>query len=135
MRTNAVTVTLLEKAAEADAAHLVAGLDQAQGGWRSAPESWSIAECLDHLATANRVYLQAMQPAADRAREQGRVRRRPAVPGVFGRLFVKWMEPPVRPRLRGKAPKLIRPREQPPLEDAYAGFLRSQEQVRAFIRR
>lgn len=120
-------------AAEADAAALVQGLDAAAGAWRREPGSWSIAECLDHLATANRVYLRVMQPAADRARERGRLRRGPARPGVLGRLFVSWMEPPVRPRLRGTSPRLIRPREQPPLEDAYADFLQQQEQVRAFI--
>jgi hypothetical protein len=120
-------------AAEADAAALVQGLDAAGGAWRREPGSWSIAECLDHLATANRVYLRAMQPAADRAREQGRLRRGPAQPGILGRLFIKWMEPPVRQRMRGKAPRLIRPREQPPLESAYADFLNQQNQVRVFI--
>jgi hypothetical protein len=120
-------------AADADAAALVQGLDAAGGSWRREPGSWSIAECLDHLATANRVYLRAMQPAADRARERGLLRRGPALPGMLGRLFIKWMEPPVRPRMRGKAPRLIRPREQPPLQNAYADFVQQQRQVRAFI--
>ena len=120
-------------AAEADATALVHGLDAAAGAWRREPGSWSIAECLDHLATANRVYLRVMQPAADRARERGKLRRGPALPGVLGRLFIKWMEPLVRPRMRGKSPRLIRPREQPPLDTAYADFLQQQDQVRAFI--
>ena len=119
--------------AQDDAAALVQGVDAAGGAWRVEPDSWSIAECLDHLATANRVYLRAMQPAADHARQQGHLRRGPARPGVLGRMFIKWMEPPVRPRMRGKAPRLIRPREQPPLENAYADFLAQQDQVRAFI--
>ena len=120
-------------AAEADATALVHGLDAAAGAWRREPGSWSIAECLDHLATANRVYLRVMQPAADRARERGKLRRGPALPGVLGRLFIKWMEPPVRPRMRGKSPRLIRPREKPPLDTAYADFLQQQDQVRTFI--
>lgn len=120
-------------AAQADASALVHGLDAAGGAWRREPGSWSIAECLDHLATANRVYLRVMQPAADRARERGRLRRSPALPGTLGRLFIRWMEPPVRPRMRGKSPRLIRPREQPALENAYADFLQQQDQVRAFI--
>ncbi len=120
-------------AAQDDAAALVQGLDAAGGAWRREPGSWSIAECLDHLATANRVYLRVMQPAADHARQRGRLRRGPALPGILGRLFIKWMEPPVRPRMRGKSPRLIRPREQPPLENAYADFLQQQDQVRAFI--
>jgi hypothetical protein len=136
---NAHSVDELQKlsreldAAQDDAAALVQGLDAAGGAWRSEPGSWSIAECLDHLATANRVYLRVMQPAADQARLRGRLRRGPALPGVLGRLFIKWMEPPVRPRMRGKSPRLIRPRDQPPLENAYADFLQQQDQVRAFV--
>ena len=120
-------------AAEADAAKLVSGLDATGGAWRQEPGSWNIAECLDHLATANRVYLRAMQPAAEQARQRGRLRRGPAMPGTLGRLFISWMEPPVKKRTRGKAPRLIRPREQPPLADAYEDFQRLQNQVRDFI--
>ena len=57
-------------AAERDADALVAGVSEAIGTWRAAPGSWSMAECLDHLATANRVYLEAMREAATRARTQ-----------------------------------------------------------------
>jgi hypothetical protein len=71
-------------AAETDARALVAGLTEASGTWRAAPGTWSVAECLDHLATANRVYLGAMRPAADRALAAGRMRKGPAQPGLFG---------------------------------------------------
>ena len=121
-------------AAERDAASLVAGLDETTGGWRASPGSWSVAECLDHLATANNVYLRAMLPAAWRARAHKWMRKGPALPGVVGRLFVMWMEPPVTRLLRGKAPQQIRPREAPGLAEAYAGFLLSQDRVRAFVR-
>jgi len=65
-------------AAERDARTLVAGLTEAMGSWRAEPGTWSVAECLDHLATANRVYLHAMQRCADRAVAEGRWRRGPA---------------------------------------------------------
>ena len=67
-------------AAERDAQALVAGLGERLGGWRAGARSWSVAECLDHLAIGNRVYLQAMKEPAARAREQGRQRRGPATP-------------------------------------------------------
>ena len=121
-------------AAERDAQLLVAGLTEQQGAWRPEPGSWSVAECLDHLATANRVYLQAMSEPAVRARAKGRARRRPVVPGIVGRWFVRWLEPPVKPRLKGKAPRIIRPRTAPPLADASAAFAASQGEVRAFLR-
>lgn len=121
-------------AAERDAQALVDRLSEQQGGWRAEPGSWSVAECLDHLAIANRVYLGAMQPPAIRAREQGRRRRGPAAPGFVGRWFVRTLEPPVRARFKGKAPRRIRPRVAPALADAFASFSASQNEVREFLR-
>jgi hypothetical protein len=120
-------------AADRDAQALVAGLTEERGGWRAETGSWSVAECLDHLAAANRAYLHAMKEPAIRAREQGWVRRGPAKPGFVGRWFARTMEPPVRARFRMKAPRLIKPRVAPPLADAFAGFRTSQDEVRAFL--
>lgn len=121
-------------AASADARALVSGLGEALGTWRAAPEKWTIAECLDHLAAGNRVYLEAMRPPADRAVTGGRRRRGPAQPGLIGGWFARWMEPPARPLFRTKAPRKIRPRVSPPLGDAVAAFLASQEELQAFLR-
>jgi hypothetical protein len=121
-------------AVERDAHRLVDGLSEQLGAWRQASGSWSIAECLDHLAVANRIYLQAMRPAAERALREGRRRRRPALPGLVGGWFVRSLEPPVRPRFRGKAPAKIQPRPSPPLHDAVAAFLASHADVHLFIR-
>ena len=121
-------------AAEKDARALVSGLSESLGAWRTDPESWSVAECLDHLAVANRVYLEAMQPSADRARSRGRVRRGPARPGLLGGWFVNYLEPPVKPQLKSKTPSKIRPRSAPPLSDAFAAFLASQDDLRRFLR-
>jgi hypothetical protein len=121
-------------AAEHDARTLVSGLTEQQGAWREEAGSWSVAECLDHLATANRVYLQAMQKPADRARRDGRRRRGAATPGVIGRWFVRMLEPPVKPRFKTKAPRLIQPRAAPLLADAFDRFLVSQNEVRSFLR-
>lgn len=120
--------------AERDARALAGGLDEQAGQWRAAPGSWSIAECLDHLATANRVYVRAMRGPAERARQLGRRRRRPARPGLLGGLFVRSLEPPARPLLKSKAPRLIQPRASIPLGEAFAAFLASQNEVRAFLR-
>ena len=123
------------EAADRDARAIVAGLTEEQGAWRAAPGSWSVAECLDHLATANRVYLDAMRPAAERALEQGRRRRGPAQPGLVGRWFVRSLEPPAKAYSKLKAPRKIVPRTSPALADAVRAFLASQEDVRTFLRR
>lgn len=121
-------------AAEHDARALVAGLTAAQGAWRAEPGSWSVAECLDHLGTANHIYLGAMQAPAARALAEDRRRRGPAQPGLVGGWFVKFLEPPVTPRFKSKSPRAIRPRTAPPLEDAFNAFLASQAEVRTFLR-
>jgi hypothetical protein len=129
-------IRVLEEGLDAvalEARALVSGLSERQGGWRPAEGSWSIAECLDHLATGNREYLRAMQPAAMRARERGRVRRRPAVPGLIGGWFVRTLEPPVTPRFTMKAPRSIRPRPAPPLADAFNAFMASHAESQRFL--
>lgn len=120
-------------AADRDARALVADLAEEQGRWRAETSSWSVAECLDHLASANRVYLEAMKEPAIRAREQRRFRRRAASPGLAGRWFVKMLEPPVKAPFRMRAPRSIEPRVAPALSDAFATFAASQNEVRAFL--
>jgi hypothetical protein len=121
-------------ATERDAEALVAGVGEEVGGWRAEPGSWSIAECLDHIATGERVYLDAMRDPAARARAQGRQRRRPAEPGLIGGWFARMLEPPVKPRLKMRAPRKIRPRQAPALADAFASFKTSHTEVRDFLR-
>lgn len=111
-------IRTLEAALDAvddDARRVIYGLTAEQGIWRPAPASWSIAHCLDHLATANRVYLRAMEPAAVDALARGSRRRRPALPGLIGSWFVRSLDAPVKPRFRMKAPAKIVPRESPAL--------------------
>ena len=122
-------------AIEADARALVNGLAETLGAWRVDATAWSVAECLDHLAIANRAYLRAMEPVAERSSTQGSARRGPAQPGVFGSWFVRTLEPPVNPRFRTKAPEIIRPRHAASLADALARFLASHDEVRTFLRR
>jgi len=131
-------IAVLERAFESneqEARVLVSGLSEGQGTWRAQPGSWSVAECLDHLATANRVYLAAMQPPAERALAEGRSRRGPALPGVIGGWFVRSLEPPVKALFKTRAPRKIQPRPSPPLGHALEQFLASQREVVAFLRK
>jgi len=121
-------------AAERDAKAIVDGLTEEHGTRRLKPGAWSISECLDHLATANRVYLRAMQEPADRGRARGLHRSCPAKPGLPGRLFIFTLEPPPKWWSKLKAPRKIRPREAPPLADAFESFVASQADVHAFLR-
>ena len=117
--------------AERHARQLAGGLSEELGNWRPSQSSWSVAECLDHLAITNRYYLAAMRDPALRAREQGRLRRRPAKPGWIGGMFVRSLEPPAKMRI--KAPQKIQPRSAIPLADALASFCAEQNEVHAFL--
>ena len=82
--------------AERDARQLAAGPSDELGNWRPTPGSWTVAECLDHLAITNRYYLAAMSAPALRARRIARSRhqsrhrhRRVARPGRRSRCPAK----------------------------------------------
>ena len=120
-------------AAERDARSLVENLTEERGCWRAEAGSWSVAQCLDHLAITNQVYLGAMKEPAIRARAAGRLRRRPALPGFVGRWFATKMEPPVKASSKIKTMRIIKPEASPSLADAFARFLTSQNEIRDYL--
>ncbi len=120
-------------AADRDARDLASGLSEERGTTRPTPDAWSVAECLDHLATTNRVYLESFLEPARKARAAGRLRRGPARPGFFGAMFVASVEPPPKWWNKLPAPKKIRPHPSPPLRASLDAFLASQAAVRDFL--
>ncbi len=119
--------------AQSDARALVTDLAEERGVWRLEPGSWSVAECLDHLAVTNRAYLQAMKEPAARALQDGKLRRRPARPGIVGSWFINSIEPPVKGSFKIKAPDAIKPHAALTLANALVSFETSQDEVRAFV--
>ncbi|HWH60654.1 MAG TPA: DinB family protein [Terriglobales bacterium] len=120
-------------AAERDSRLLVADFSEERGCWRAAAGSWSVAQCLDHLAITNEVYLGAMKEQAIQARAAGRLRRRPALPGFIGRWFATRMEPPVKTFSKMKSTRNIKPGASPSLADAFGDFLKSQDKIRDYL--
>lgn len=104
---------LQELAADLDKADLAADslvrdLTDEQFFWRpDEGRRWSIALCLDHLATANTVYGDAIGAAIERAQQNGWTRRGGIRSTIAGRMFVNSMEPPV--KRKSRAPAKIRP--------------------------
>src|SRR5579863_7671169 len=120
-------------AAERDARLLVENLTEEQGCWRPEAGSWSVAQCLDHMAITNQVYLGAMKAPAIGARAAGRLRRRPALPGFVGRWFATKMEPPVKAFSKMKATRKITPGASPSLADSFVRFTTSQDEIRGYV--
>ena len=113
------------------AGELVQDLDDERFNWRPDEKSWSIAQCLDHLNVAGRVYVVPMQEALEEARRKGAERRGPIQPGFFGRWFVASLEPP--PKRRLPAPKKIVPAARKGLAEVMADWRRAQTGVRDLL--
>lgn len=109
----------------AGAQTLCAGLAEHQLMWRPQPGKWSIAENLVHLNLTTQIFLPALDRAIEMGRTQNILGEGSFDLGVFGPLFVWYVEPP--PKLKLPAPKVIRPVLQGPAANALPQFLRSQE--------
>jgi len=75
--------------------------------WRPAPDSWSVAECLEYLNATARAYLPFLDEAIAEAIRKGWYRPGPCRYNLIGRLSVYLLEPP--PRLRTRAPEVFEP--------------------------
>src|SRR5262245_49086065 len=88
------------EAIAADARTLFGHLNPEQLNWKPAADSWSVAQCLDHLITANLGY----DPVVDRILK-GEYRktflhRMPLLPAFFGKMLVKAVSPDARRKLK-----------------------------------
>src|SRR4029077_2227947 len=126
------TVLLDLTRAEQEAAEVVSGLSVGQSNWRpDGGRSWSIVQCLSHLARITRVYAAAMYEAASRARGNGAASGQEISAGWFGAWFIRSHEPPVRTKM--KAPRKAAPIEKADPVEAVAEFVESHEPVRGVI--
>jgi hypothetical protein len=112
---------------------LVAPLSDAQFFWQpNEGRSWSIAQCLEHLAVANTLYADGIAAGLAAARARRRTGGGPIASSVFGRLFVSSMEPPVKRRMR--APSKILPTPDRTREEIMRSFRETHARVREHIR-
>jgi DinB superfamily len=105
-----LTLPMIFDEAEAiagDAKTFFGHLNLQQLNWKPAADSWSVAQCLDHLISANREYY----PVFDRIMK-GEYRKTilhgiPILPALFGRVMIKAVSPGSRRKF--KAPGAARP--------------------------
>ena len=97
-----------EAAKNSDAARqLVSGVRQAQLNWKPAPDKWSIAQCLDHLAVASSKFVPYFTTALARARKKWPVASSPSYrPTLIGGWLIKLVVPEAERNLT--APKVLR---------------------------
>ena len=86
-----VTAALDELARETEASF--GGLSERELNWRPTATQWSVAQCFDHLLTANRLMFQAAEEALNDARPRTLWQRLPVLPGVLGRMLIRSQAP------------------------------------------
>jgi hypothetical protein len=82
-------VNLITKKVQVEFGRLSAG----QLNWKPAPDQWSIGQCLDHLITSNRQYFPMLESIAQGTRKPSLMERIPGLPGFFGKLLLKSLDP------------------------------------------
>jgi hypothetical protein len=123
------TTTLCNElsAVNAEAIALCEGLTADQLAWRPHPARWSIAENLVHLCTTTEVFIPVVDHAIVESHSRGLHRAEPYRLGWYGRLLVRYVEPP--PLIRLPAPKIIRPQMSAPSERPLESFLVRQSEM------
>ena len=69
------------------------GFDARQLNWRPDTARWSVAQCFEHLLTANRLMFQAAEAALNNAEPRTLWQRLPVLPGVLGRMLIRSQAP------------------------------------------
>lgn len=112
--------------AKAEAAALLAGLDQAAFQWRPAPERWSLAQVLDHLIVLGARYMATIDDGIALGRLRGWHGRGPFRYPWLQRQFVsRYVEPP--PRVRVRTLRAFQPAPERALDGTLEQFVRLQE--------
>jgi hypothetical protein len=68
-------------------------LDARQLNWKPEAARWSVAQCFEHLVTANRLMLRAAQEALGDTTPRTVWQRLPGLPRVWGRLLIRSQSP------------------------------------------
>ncbi|HET8546555.1 MAG TPA: DinB family protein [Bryobacteraceae bacterium] len=118
---------------EQAARELLTGLTREQANWRPDPRrSWSVVQCIDHLARTNDVYGSALTDAIQRAvLRRPPPRRGPLAPGWLARKILRSIEPPVRRHFA--SPPIVLPEDTREPQEALASLIESHDSLRRMM--
>lgn len=112
------------------ARQLFSDLSEAQLNWQPAPEKWSIAQCLEHLAVATNKFHPYFTAAIARAKKTN---SHPVYrPSLMGGWLIKLVSPESPRKL--SAPKIFRPGDSPNVRRSLVNFLEEQESFVQVVR-
>jgi hypothetical protein len=90
-----------------DARKVFGGLTKEQLNWKPSAERWSVAQCFDHLITANKGYLPIVDSVLKDQKESSIWQKLPFLPGLWGKMLIKSLDPSQARKM--KAPKKFEP--------------------------
>ena len=116
----------------AEATRLAGALTDQQLNWKSSPDKWSMAQCLDHLAVTGRAFDKYYTDVIDRGREKWFVREAVQYrPTIVGGWLLRQVTPE---KAKGfPAPKVFRP-AQSEIKGSLEKFLNQQARFLNFVR-
>jgi hypothetical protein len=121
-------VSLITKKVQVEFGRLSAG----QLNWKPAPDQWSIAQCLDHLIKANQQYFPLLEGVANGTRKKSFMEKLPVLPGFFGRLMLKTLDPSNEKKF--KAPAIFKPITSQLPPSIVADFVQHQQDLTRLMR-
>ncbi|HKP12776.1 MAG TPA: DinB family protein [Blastocatellia bacterium] len=109
------------------------GFTAQQLNWKPGAEQWSVAQCLDHLVTANTAYFPTFEKVLSGEKKKNTFwESLPWLPGFWGRQLVKAVAPQSARKL--KAPKMFRPPSSGVDGDIVRRFIDQQDQVIRYMK-
>ncbi len=115
-----------------EARRIIDSVSDTQANWQPSDTSWSIAQCIDHLARTNRIYATTLLEAIRASSARKQPFNGPIRTGFLTGSFLRSLEPP--PKGKSKSPKNILPASTTPKDEALQAFLRSHDGLRVVIR-
>ena len=92
------------KQAEEKVRSSFSNLSSAPLNWKPSPEKWSIAQCFDHLVTADGTYLPILKKIAEGSHKMNFWERYSPFTNYFGRMFKKTLTENVRKKYKSPKP-------------------------------
>jgi len=108
------------------------GLTAQQLNWKPSPDQWSIAQCFDHLLTANSSYFPIFEEILSGEKKNTFWESLPWLPAIWGKMVIKAVDPKSTRKL--KAPKVFCPSSSSIDRAVIHRFIDQQNQVIRYMK-